>query len=205
MASHRLRREIVTSQLTNDLVDIMGAAFVQELVRDTGKPAEEVARAWLVAARLAGHRSILERLRSQRTALPTAVSYRWLLGLSRVLERTTRWILTNVDASVTTASIIDQSLEGIASLRRRFGEIVTGEDRGHFYERVSELTSLGAEEDAARSLVTLRYLDHLLDVLRVARETNGDPLDSARAYYRVSEILGVPWLRRSVFQAARET
>jgi glutamate dehydrogenase len=202
--SHRLRREIIASQLTNDLVDIMGAAFVQRLVRDTGRPPEEVARAWLVAARLAGHRSIVERLRSQRSRFPTTVAYRWLLGLAGVLERTTRWVLANVDASETTAGIIDESLEGLAALRKRFGEIVTGEDRGDFYDRVGELKELGADEDSARSLVTLRYLDHLLDVLRVARETEGDPLDSARAYYRVSELLGVPWLRRHIFETAQD-
>ena len=55
--AHRLRREIIASQLTNDLVDLMGATFVNRLVRDTGREAEEVVRAWLVASRLAGHRA----------------------------------------------------------------------------------------------------------------------------------------------------
>ncbi len=201
---HRLRREIISSQITNDIVDVMGAAFVRRVARDTTRPPEEVARAWLVAARLSGYRTIVERLRSQGAALETRVAYRWLMGLARVLERTTRWVLSNVDSATSTAGIIDQNLEGLAALRRRFGEIVAGEDRGDFYERVGEIQKLGADEEAARSLVTLRYLDHLLDVLRVARETEGDPLDSARAYYRVSELLQVPWLRRSIFETARD-
>jgi len=60
---HRLRREIVASQFTNDLVDLMGASFVRRLCRDTGREPAAVARAWLVAARLAGHRSIRDELR----------------------------------------------------------------------------------------------------------------------------------------------
>jgi glutamate dehydrogenase len=202
--SHRLRREIIASQLTNDLVDTMGAAFVQRIVSDTGRRPEEVARAWLVAARLSGHRTIVERLRSQRSNLTSNIAYRWLLGLARVLERTTRWVLANVDASESTAGIVDDSLEGLAALRRRFGEIVAGEDRGDFFERVQEIQELGADEESAKSLVTLRYLDHLLDVLRVAKDTQGDPLDSARAYYRVSELLQLPWLRRSIFDVAED-
>jgi len=201
---HRLRREIIASQLTNDLVDVMGSAFVQRVSRDSGRPPEEVARAWLVSARLAGHRSIVERLRAQGASLPSSVAYRWLMGLARVLERTTRWVLANVDSADSTAGIIDQNLEGLAALRRRFGEIVAGEDRGDFYERVKQIQELGADEESARSLVTLRYLDHLLDVLRVARETDGDPLDSARAYYRVSDVLRVPWLRRAIFDTAED-
>ncbi|HCW77965.1 MAG TPA: NAD-glutamate dehydrogenase, partial [Gemmatimonadetes bacterium] len=39
---HRLRREIVTAELTNDLVDLMGSAFVSRMVRDTGRSSEDV-------------------------------------------------------------------------------------------------------------------------------------------------------------------
>ena len=36
--AHRLRREIVAGQLTNDLVDLMGATFVNKVSSDTGEP-----------------------------------------------------------------------------------------------------------------------------------------------------------------------
>ncbi|HZD06131.1 MAG TPA: NAD-glutamate dehydrogenase domain-containing protein, partial [Longimicrobiales bacterium] len=45
---HRLRREIVASQITNDIVDLMGAAFVHRVARDMGRTPAEVAGAWLV-------------------------------------------------------------------------------------------------------------------------------------------------------------
>ena len=89
LASHRLRREIIASQLTNDLVDLMGATFVHRLVRDTGRSAEQITRAWLVASRLADHRALLSEMGAQ-SAIDSRVSHRWLLGLARVLERTAR-------------------------------------------------------------------------------------------------------------------
>ena len=90
---HRLRREIITAEVTNDLVDLMGSGFVTRVMRDTGAEAEEVVRAWLVASRLADHRALLGQMATQSTSLAARVSYRWLLALSRVLERTTRWVL----------------------------------------------------------------------------------------------------------------
>ena len=42
---HRLRREIIASQLVNRLVNLMGSTFVQELMADTGASAVEIARA----------------------------------------------------------------------------------------------------------------------------------------------------------------
>ncbi len=202
LEGHRLRREIIASQLTNDLVDLMGATFINRLVRDTGRPAEEVARAWLVASRLADHRALLSEMAKQATVINARVTYRWLLGLARVLERTTRWVLANVDPDASPARIVDRSLEGLATLREAFGEIVAGEDGSLFAARVREIREVGADEIFSQRLMTLRFLDQLLEILDICHETGGDTLDTGRAYYGVSEAFDIPWLRRSVFAAA---
>ena len=201
LASHRLRREIIASQLTNDLVDLMGATFVHRLVRDTGRSAEQIARAWLVASRLADHRALLNEMGAQ-AAMNSRVTYRWLLGLARVLERTARWVLGNVDADVSPARIVAQNLEGLATLRNSFSEIVTGEDRALFEARVDEIREVGADEAFSQRLITLRFLDQLLEILEIGRETEAGTLDTGRIYYEISEAFHVPWLRRSTFAAA---
>jgi glutamate dehydrogenase len=204
LALHRLRREIVACQLTNDLVDLMGATFVNRVARDTAREAADVARAWLVAARLAGHQELVRRVSGTEAVLSSRVAYRWLLGLARVLERTTRWILTNVDRESQTASLIDENHGKLETLRADFGDFVAGEDKIVFERRVSEIERHGAEPSFARSLITLRFLDQLLEILRVARETGAEPLVAGRAYYKVSERFHVPWLRQAIFGSASE-
>ncbi len=202
LESHRLRREIIASQLTNDLVDLMGATFVSRLARDTGKSADQIARAWLVASRLADHRTLLSEMDDQKGALNLRVNYRWMLGLARVLERTTRWVLSNADPDVSSARIVEQSLEGLATLRDSFADIVAGEDRALFEARVDEIREVGAEEVFSQRLITLRFLDQLLEVLEIRRETGGSTLATGRIYYEISQAFVVPWLRRSTFAAA---
>ena len=202
LAKHRLRREIITAQLTNDLVDLMGAGFVTRLMRDTGRSAEEVVRAWLVAARLSDHRALLKQMGQQSSSVNVRLSYRWLLGLARVLERTTRWVLHNVEPEASSAGIVDQNITGLATLRELFGDFVQGEERALFEARVREIQEVGADEAFSRRLITLRFLDQLLEILEIARETDSDPVPTARAYYQASEAFEIPWLRRRTFAAA---
>ncbi len=199
---HRLRREIVASQLANDLVDLMGAGFIHRVHRTTGRAPAQIARAWLVAARLTGQAGLVEWLRMGEGSMPQPVAYRWLLGLSRVLERTTRWLLTNGIEERETRELLEDSLQGLEELRTAFPDIVTGEDRRIFEGLVEELKGDGAEEAFARDLITLRFLDQLLEVLRVHRRTGMDPIDAARTFYRVSELFWIPWLRSSIFETA---
>lgn len=199
---HRLRREIITAEVTNDLVDLMGSGFVTRVMRDTGAGPEEVVRAWLVASRLADHRALLGQMAIQGSSLNARVSYRWLLALSRVLERTTRWVLLNKDPEHEARDIVDQNLSGLAELRDAFGEVVVGEELKLFEARVREIQELGADEAFSRRLITLRFLDQILEVLGIARETGSEAVDTARAYYQASARFEIPWLRRKTFAAA---
>ena len=202
LIQHRLRREIITGQLTNDLVDLMGATFVSRLMRDTGRGAEEVVRAWLVASRLADHRALLAQLDDQQKAINARRSYRFRLGLARVLERTTRWVLKNVEAEASSAGIVDHNLAGLATLREAFAQFVRGEERQLFEARVREIQDVGFGEAFSRRLITLRFLDQLLEILEISRETDADPVLTAHAYYQASEAFDLPWLRRRIFAAA---
>jgi glutamate dehydrogenase len=182
----------------------MGSEFVMRLTRDSGRPAPEVVRAWVIASRLADHRAVVARLLSPDVKLPTQGQYLWLLRLGRVLERTSRWVLRNVPAETPTQQVIEESAAGLTALRAAFPELVSGEDKELFEARVAEIKVLGADDALARELITLRFLDQMLDVLEVAQETGGDPVEAARAFYRVSGLLHVPWLRKAILESAED-
>lgn len=204
MDGHRLRREIVTSQLTNDVVDLMGATFVHRVSRDTGRTASEVVRAWVAAARMADHRGVFVELARQGRDLRTEDAYRWLLGLTRVLERTTRWILLNTGVEKSPGEFIRERAAGLSDLRSSFTEVVIGDDRKAFLARVRQLQNLGADRPLAERLITLRFLDHFLEILGIADETGVAPVSVARAFYAVSDKLGIPWIREQVATTAAE-
>jgi glutamate dehydrogenase len=134
--------------------------------------------------------------------LNSRVAYRWILGLARVLERTARWVLQNVEPDVSPATVVARSLPGLALLRDNFASFVQGEDRTLFEARVEEIRKVGGDEVFSRRLITLRFLDQLLEVLDIATETEADPVAAGHAYYRTSDLFDVPWLRRSAFAAA---
>jgi len=205
LSQHRLSREIIATELANDMVDLMGAAFVHRLSRDTGHSPAEVSRAWFIAARLCGAGDLRRRLESLEGSLPAEVIYRWLLGLARVLERTTRWVLGNVDTKESAEPVIRTYLDGLRKLRGSFETVVTGEERQLFEDRVAEMREFTQESDLAASLITLRFLDQLLEILKTAADTEQAPERVGRAYYLASELLAVPLLRKALFGAAGES
>ena len=202
LTGHRLRREIIATQLGNDMIDIMGVSFIHRVTRDTGRSEAAVARAWFIASKLAGASELRQRLAALEGELPVPVIYRWLLGISRMLERTTRWLLANISDEAPIADVIAGHLEGITSLRSDFHQIVSGRERELYETLTKEAGELTRREDLAASLITLRFLDQLLGILKVAHETAAQPVRVGRAYYQVSELLELPALRTAIDEAA---
>jgi glutamate dehydrogenase len=202
LSGHRLSREIIATELGNDMVDLMGAAFLHRMARDTGHSQSEIARAWFIAARLCGAGELRDRLGEVESRLPADVMYRWLLGLARVLERTSRWVLVNVPADTAAEPVIGRYLDGLRHLRGNFASIVAGPERDLFEERIQEMGGLTRDDALAASLITLRFLDQLLEILKAAADTNEPPQRVGRAYYVASELLAVPTIRQALFDAA---
>src|SRR5690606_10169774 len=51
---HRLRREIIATQIANDMVDLMGITFVERIAQTTGAVLVEIARAYVTAREVYG-------------------------------------------------------------------------------------------------------------------------------------------------------
>jgi len=198
LRQHRLRREIVTTLLINDLVDLMGASFLHRVARDTGRDIEAVVRSWHIASSISGAAAIRADLARLEAEYPAPTIYRWLFALARVLERTTRWVLNNVDQDAASLSAVDELRTGLTRLREDFVQLVVGEDRDVFLARLEELAEIGVERELAERIITLRFLPELLDILRIAQECSSDVILTARAYYGVAENLGTSWLQQSV-------
>ena len=187
------------------MVDLMGVTFLHRLTRDTGQSEAAAARAWFIASRLSGAPELRAQLTNLEERLPADVTYRWLLGLARVLERTTRWILANVAADVPIGDVITQYLDGLRELRGGFRAIVVGADRELFEARVAEARDLTEREDLAASIITLRFFDQLMEIITVARATSRSPVHVGRSYYLASELLDVARLRAAIAAAAGDS
>ncbi|MBV9108371.1 MAG: NAD-glutamate dehydrogenase, partial [Gemmatimonadetes bacterium] len=202
LREHRLRREIVTTELVNDLVNLMGSSFLHRVSRDTGQEIADVVRAWLVASRIAGASEIRADMNAAEGRFPAETIYRWLNGLARVLEQTTQWLLANVSAGGDTPALIEEARGGLSALRGSFARFVAGEDRSVFLQRLGELQDLGVEKSMGERLITLRFLPQLLEIVTVARAAGTEEIRTAKAFYAVSEKLGTARLRDALRTAA---
>ncbi len=92
---HRLRREIVTTMLVNDLIGSGGITFAYQLMEDSGVGPVDTARTFAATDAIFGITDIWRQVRTLGATgdVPVAVTDNMMLQLRRLLDRASRWLL----------------------------------------------------------------------------------------------------------------
>jgi glutamate dehydrogenase len=199
--NHPLRREIVTTMLVNEMVDGGGITYAFRLGEELSAGAADAVRAYTVATVVFDLPALWERMRDP--AIPTAVSDAILLESRRVLDRVSRWLLTNRPQPLTVGSALARFSEPIRALMPRLPELLQGRERQTVLEHAEELKEAGVDGEWAMKASAMMYGYSLLDVVDLTeiaerdREPR-DPSEVAELYYGLSEHLGVDLALTSV-------
>jgi glutamate dehydrogenase len=194
--THRLRRQIVTVELVNTVVDELGTTFVHRVARSTGATVVATCRAWEVVWRVAGGPELATAIRTECTVLADEIGA--ALVLEDLCERTTRWVLRYGDADRNVCALATDLDAAVGPARGRLATWLTGAEAEALHRRRTAFELAGMSAAAASALATAEWMPSLLDVATLARQ-DGVPLETvARRYYGLAADVDFAWLDAQV-------
>jgi glutamate dehydrogenase len=188
LSTHPLRREIVATIVTNDVINSMGSTFVARMAAETGAAPDEICRAFLIAREVTGAREHWGHIEGLRSDVPVETAAELMAGLDSMVEQFARWYL-RYDAELDLQSAIDRDRPGFRELLAHLQEAATTSWRLEFDERLEGYVTLNVPEDTARFGATVPDLVYAPDVIAVARETGRSIAEVAHAFFVVGERL----------------
>jgi glutamate dehydrogenase len=191
---HPLRREIVTTLLVNEMVDGAGITYAFRLGEELSATPTDAMRAYAVTTAVFDLPALWEELRSPR--IPTAVADELVLDSRRLLDRASRWFLTNRPQPLAVGAEVSRFATTVRELRAALPELMRGREKAGVEMRAAELRSAGIAPEAALRSAVLVYGYGLLDVVELTELSERDrearePHDVAALYFGLSEHLGL--------------
>ncbi|MEI7612515.1 MAG: NAD-glutamate dehydrogenase [Betaproteobacteria bacterium] len=116
LAMHPLKREIVTTQLVNRLVNRMGTVFVMQLGNETGADLVQIASAWYAASELLGAEAAWQELESLDLKVPVPQQAALMIALRKMVADATRQLLASQPASATITQIVDTYSDAVGNV-----------------------------------------------------------------------------------------
>ena len=202
---HRLKREIVVTVVSNDLVNRVGINFVHEVREKTGMAPADVVRAYVVAREIFGMRDLWGEIEALDNKAPALLQARMLVESGRLIEREAVWFLREVGPGLDIATEIENYGAGVGALIGRIESLLSATDRGYLTERSRQLVEQGAPKALAQRIASLQFLAPVCDIVRIAGALKLPVEKVAEAYFTIGERFGFDWLRRSAGSLPTDT
>lgn len=191
---HRLRREIIATNLTNSIINRGGPSLIARMTDETGASPDNIARAFAAVR----DSYDMTALNGEIDALDNKISGTLQLELygavkTLLIDRMV-WFLRNVDLSQGLASIVDHYRSGIEEVSRAFDSVLSEEAAAARTGRAKALVESGVPDKLALRIASLRALTVAPDIVLVANRTKRSMADVARtflamvSYFRLERI-----------------
>lgn len=198
MRSHRLRREIIATRVTNHMVNRMGSTFVYRLGEETGAVAQDVARAFTAVLEVFEVGRLWAGIESldRDTAVETQLAMLDLI--TRLVERATRWLVRHRRSPLDIAATIAHFAPGVSTLMQKLPSLLMDTDRNVLERASADLADKGVPRELAERVAGLGMLFSAMDVVESAHASKLAVETVAGMYFALGERLRLHWLRDQV-------
>ncbi|WP_111641893.1 NAD-glutamate dehydrogenase [Marinimicrobium alkaliphilum] len=189
--NHKLRRELVATQIANDMVNNMGISFAQRLLESTGAPVSEVARAYVTARGIYALDDFTRQLKALDFKVPGGLQTELMSVMMRRVRRATRWFLRNRRSQLNPQAEIAYFHQHFKLLAEQLSTLLDDAAKQEWDERTAQLTDAGVPEALARNAGAPGYLYSGLGLVESARQSGAELEAVASIYFGLADQLGL--------------
>jgi len=196
ISRHRLRREIISTSVTNSMINRAGIGFVHEVKERTGESAADIARAYVITREVFRLRSLWQEIEALDNRVPASLQAAMLAECGRMIDRGTTWFLREAGRPLDIGAQITAYAASVAEISANLGELMSPSERARFDQKVQSYIRVG-EPLARRVACLVSWLAPALDIVHIARRTGLPPLRVGRIYFGIGERFGFDRLRQA--------
>ncbi len=192
ITEHPLRRQIIVTQVVNDLVNGAGLTFWPRLAGETGATPAELTRANFVAREIFGSLPLRQELEKYDNKLDAGVQTQMRLEMRTLVERASRWLINNRRPPLDSQGTVDAFAGPVQAAMGALPDLMTGRELAAYERRRDALMKRDVPEDLAGLVATFPPAYMLLNVIEIAQRDSLDAEDVARVHFALGERLGLP-------------
>jgi glutamate dehydrogenase len=193
--SHPLRREIVATVMTNEMVNRVGIAFVGEVAARTGHGPDQVALAYSAARQILRISALWQEIEALDGEVPAHVQLAMLAECGRLLERCTLWLLEQSGERIDPGALVEAYQVGFGELYQCLPRWISSGLAERIEADAARFAAPGVPAELAASVARLRQLSSAFDIVRIASSRGLGIGSVARVYFELGARFEFDWLR----------
>jgi glutamate dehydrogenase len=201
MCSHQLKREIISTHLTNSIVDHIGPGFGFRVREEVGTNIAGVTRAYLSASKIFSTDQLWREIEALDNQVAASVQLEMMRMMARLLEQSVLWIL-RARQKIVVRDLVDYFQEGVRELLEQMPKPLASKDRLTLNRQIKYYLNAGVPREVAQQVSRTVMLASAMDLVEVARQRKRQIQVVASLYYNLGSTLEFHWVRDQIARLA---
>lgn len=198
MERHRLKREIICTQISNAVINEMGMNFVHRLKDETGGSAADIVLAYTVAKEAFDINKVRQGIFELPASVPTKYVFKMMQELNRLIRRATRWFVRNRRGGMDISSTIREFSDNLNLINNSLKDLLQGSVKESMDELARTLIENGVPEELAYRIAGMSAMFSALDIVEAANANKLSVNDVATTYFAIGARLEFGWFREQI-------
>jgi len=198
LRKHRLKREIVATQIANDMINNMGITFAQRLMESTGAGAGDVAKAYIIARDIYRMDEFLQQIETVDYVVDPQIQLKLMSGMIRRVRRAARWFLRNRRSYLDAATEVGLFAPALTEISNKLEHLLQGDQLADWQNNRQQLQEAGLPEFLVDAACRPANLYSGLSVAESARVSQRPLSLVASLYFYIGNYLSLPWFSNQI-------
>ncbi|MCW8128349.1 NAD-glutamate dehydrogenase [Microbulbifer halophilus] len=195
---HPLRRQIVATQVANEMVNSMGITFYHRIGGATGADINTIAAAYICARDVYLMPEFLDQLAALDYRVPASLQIELMSSMIGRVRRAARWLIRNRRSDLEPAGDRELYRKSVQRVIEALPEVLSGEPHREWESRYQSLQEANVPEQVALLAASPTYLYSALGISESARASERPVEEVARVYFRLADALDLHWFGNQI-------
>ncbi len=201
--AHPLRREIISTMVVNQMVNLSGISFDHRMTEDTGASVVDVMRAWLVSREVFDFAALWSAIDALDATVAVDTQFSLFLDLRRMVERGALWVLRHRRPPFGLAETVAELKPGISELAVTLGSRLRGRMADVAMSEEASRLAAGVPEALAERAGAWPVLHTAFDLVDLSQATGRRVGALSAVQWELFDALDLMWLWEGIASLPR--
>ncbi len=198
VTQHRLRREIIATIVTNQLVNRLGPTFLHRMQEELGATESAIATAFVAVCEIFSMSGLWADIEALDNQIPADIQTSMQTLVRGLVERAMHWHLRSRRPAAGIQTLVDDFKEGAEALIDSLPDSLASIHRKTLDERCAYFSDAGAPQSTAMAVARVVPLSSALDIIEISKSQEKPVSLVATVYYELGVLLNLQWLRDEI-------
>ncbi|MFT7684859.1 MAG: glutamate dehydrogenase [Candidatus Azotimanducaceae bacterium] len=202
---HRLKSELVGTQLANGMIDYIGMIFVTRMKESTGATTAAVAKSYIVARDVFALEDRWREISDLDYKIDHKIQKEMMMDLRRLVRRITRWLLRNRRRGLDLQAEIPVFQDAFGRLFGQWQDLLKGKELERWKRKTKYFQDAGVPTSLAGFIAATHHLYAVMGIVEACVRTSQSVERIAEVYFSLGESLELNWFSMQIHEYQADT